>query len=192
MDMRTTTLAVAAFAIGVALLVLWLGHRHDHLIDRLVAEGQLAQGRYLSSTPASSAGDGSIDVAYEVDGVAYRTSMLTGNPQREPVFEAGRIRVPRLGPERPDQVVYLPSDPATARLREDLSKTGVAVYGTAGLFFLCGLVFGAAGLFLLRRGATRPDSRRTAPAMSRRSRMIGFAVVFVSIWAAGLYVMFFL
>ena len=49
-DMRTTTLAAAAFAIAVALLVLWLGYRHDLAINRLVAEGQLAQGRHLSTS----------------------------------------------------------------------------------------------------------------------------------------------
>lgn len=148
--MRGATLGVAAFSIAVALLVLWLGYRHDLTIDRLVAEGQLVQGRFLSSTQPSGDDAGTIDVAYEVDGVTYRTSTLIPSNRTRPVFEAEVIRVPRLGPERVDQVVYLPSDPGTSRLRVDLMKSDAAVYGTAGMFFLCGLVFGAAGLFLLR------------------------------------------
>ena len=77
--------------------------------------------------------------------------MYASRSGREPIFKAEILRVPRLGPERPFQVVYLPSDPATSRLREDLSKAEIAVYGTAGMFMLCGLVFGAVGLFLMRR-----------------------------------------
>ncbi|MGZ8312276.1 MAG: hypothetical protein ACXWUR_09450 [Allosphingosinicella sp.] len=156
-DMRTITLSVAAFAIGIAVLIVWLGARYDRETDRIVAEGRLVQGRFLSQTQGSCSSrdgcdPGTLDVAYEVDGVTYRTSMLV--PVRRgsgPVFEAERIRVPRLGPERPYQVVYLPSDPATSRLREDISKSDAAVYGTAGMFALVGLVFGAMGLFVLRR-----------------------------------------
>jgi hypothetical protein len=151
MGMREATLAAAAFAIGVSLLVLWLGYRHDLTIDRLIAEGRLAQGRYLSSTRPSGDDAGSIEIAYEVDGVTYRTSTLIPSNRTEPIFKAEVIRVPRLGPERPDQVVYLPSDPGTSRMRIDLIKSDIAVCGTAGMFFFAGLVMGAAGLFLLRR-----------------------------------------
>ena len=42
------TLAVAAFAIGIALLIVGLGYRYDRETDRIAAEGRLAQGRYLS------------------------------------------------------------------------------------------------------------------------------------------------
>jgi hypothetical protein len=148
--MRKATLAAAAFCLGVALLVLWLGYRMDRTIDRLVEEGELAQGRFLSRTYGDRDSAGTLDVAYAVNGVTYRTSMTVPYRQTEPVFPAEVIRVPRLGPERPYQVVYLPSDPSTARLRADLSKAPAAVYGTAGMFALAGLVFGAAGLFLLR------------------------------------------
>ena len=149
-DMRKATLSAAAFCLGVALLVLWLGYRMDRTIDRLVAEGELAEGRFLSRTHGDRDSAGSLDVAYAVNGVSYRVSMAVPYRQTDPVFPAGIIRVPRLGPERPYQVVYLPSDPSTARLRADLSKSPAAVYGTAGMFALAGLVFGAAGLFLLR------------------------------------------
>jgi hypothetical protein len=198
LNMRTGTLAAAAFAIGVALLILWLGHRQDLVIDRLVEEGVLAEGRFLSREYGSCSNDSCdsdrIHVAYAAGGVTYRTSMVVSRQGREPVFEAEVIRVPRLGPERPLQVVYLASAPATARLREDLSKSAVAVYGTAGMFLLVGLVFGAAGLFLLRPRAARADAGpvRTGPALSQRAQLIGFAVVFVGIWAAGLYLIFFL
>jgi hypothetical protein len=148
--MRKATLAAAACCIGVALLVLWLGYRTDRTIDRLVAEGELAQGRFLSRTYGDRDSAGSLDVAYAVGGVSYRVSMVVPYRQNDPVFPAEVIRVPRLGPERSYQVVYLPSDPSTARLRADLSKSPGAVYGTAGLFALAGLVLGAAGLFLLR------------------------------------------
>ena len=151
---RGVALTAAAVAIGVALLVLWFGYRHDLTVERLVAEGQLAQGRYLSTNYGSCGDDGcdsdTIHVAYQVDGVTYRTSMSASRSGREPIFKAKILPVPRLGPERPYQVVYLPSDPATSRLRADLSKAEIAVYGTAGMFLVCGLVFGAVGLFAMR------------------------------------------
>jgi hypothetical protein len=194
-DMRKATLAVAAFAITVALLILWLGHRQDLVIDRLVEEGLLAQGRFLGREYGSCSDDGCdsdrINVAYAVSGVTYRTSMLVSRQGREAVFEPEILRVPRLGPERPFQVVYLSSAPATSRLREDLSKSGIAVYGTAGMFLLAGLVFGGAGLFLLRPRAADARPSVAVRIVSRRAQMIGFAIVFVGIWAAGLYVMFF-
>ena len=85
-----------------------------------------------------------------VDGVTYRTSMLVPVTRGEgPVFEDEKIRVPRLGPERPYQVVYLPSDPAVSRVRVDISKIPAAIYGTAGMFALVGLVFVAFGLFVM-------------------------------------------
>ena len=85
--------------------------------------------------------------------------------------------MPRLGPERPYQLVYLPSDPATARLREDLSKSAAAVCRTAGMFLLCGLVFGAAGLFLLRR----PD----ALVMKRKASISRGSVVLLHVARVG-------
>jgi hypothetical protein len=150
-DMRMAPLAAAAFAIGIALLVLWLGHRHDRLIDRLVAEGELAQGRFLSQTQGDRDSAGTLDVAYTVNGVGYRTSTSIPYSHSEPLFPAEAIRIPRLGPERAYQVVYLPSDPSTARLRADMTKSAAAVYGTAGMFALAGLVFGGVGLLMLRR-----------------------------------------
>jgi hypothetical protein len=77
--------------------------------------------------------------------------MVVGRINRsEAMFKPDLIQVSRLGPERPHQVVYVPSDPSRSRLRADLTHSDIAVYGTAGMFLLCGLVFGAAGLFLLR------------------------------------------
>ena len=153
--MREITLVVAAFAILVALLIVWLGARYDRETDRIVAEGRLAEGEFLSREYGSCNDDGCdsdrINVADRVNGVTYRTSMVVTSANRSgPIFEADLIRVPRLGPERPLQVVYLPSDPSRSRLRADLTHSDIAVYGTAGMFLLCGLVFGAAGLLLLR------------------------------------------
>ena len=90
-DVRKATLAATAFAIGVAVLVLWLGHRHDLTIDRLVAEGQVAQGRFLHREYGSCSDDGCdsdrIHVAYQVGGVTYRTSMVVSRQGREPIFK---------------------------------------------------------------------------------------------------------
>lgn len=157
LGMRGITLAAAAFAISVALLIVWLGHRHDLETDRIVEEGRLAQGAFLHREyGACSSGSGCdsdrVHVAYRVGDVAYRTSMVVSRSNSSgPLFEAELIRVPRLGPERPYQVVYLPSDPSRSRLRADLRKSDVAVYGTAGMFLFIGLVFGAFGLFVLKR-----------------------------------------
>jgi len=153
--LREITLAGAGFAILVALLIVWLGYRYDLETDRIVAEGRLAQGEYLYREYGSCSDDGCdsdrIHVAYRVAGVTYRTQMVVSSRTRSgPIFKAERIRVPRLGPERPFQVLYLPSDPSRSRLRADLSHSDIAVYGTAGMFLLAGLVFGAAGWFLLR------------------------------------------
>ena len=162
LGMRGITLAVAAVALLVALLIVWLGYRYDLETDRIIAEGRLAQGEFLyreyGSCTDDSCDSDRIHVAYRVAGVTYRTSMVVGRVNRsEPMFKPELIRVPRLGPERPHQVVYLPSDPSQSRLREDLSHSDIAVYGTAGMFLLCGLVFGAAGLFLLREPGRRKN-----------------------------------
>ena len=153
--MRYVALGAGALGISVALLILWLGARYDRETDRLAAEGQLAQGvyagtRYDSSENIRDNRYSTIDVDYEVDGVRYRTSMIGGSSRgTEPVFKPERIRVPRLGPERPFQVIYLPSDPRVARVREDMSKSDIAIYGSAGLFGFIGLVFGLVGLFVI-------------------------------------------
>ena len=158
LGMRGIAIAACAFAILIALLVLWLGGRHDRETDRIVAEGRVAQGWFLSQTQGScSSSDGcdpgTLEVGYAVEGVIYRTSMLVPVTRGDgPLFEDEKIRVPRLGPERPYQVVYLPSDPATSRMRVDISRNPAAIYGTAGMFGLVGLVFVAFGLFVLRRG----------------------------------------
>lgn len=151
---REAALSAASFAILVSLLILWLGHRHDLEVDRLVAEGKLAQGEYLS-TEYGSASRGRSDlytVRYRVDGVEYRTSAPgRTSSETEPIFEAELIRIPRLGPEKWYQVVYLPTDPSVSRLRADMKKSTVAAYGAAGMFMLIGLVFGAMGLFVIRK-----------------------------------------
>lgn len=154
---RRVFLGAAAFAACVAAVILWLGYRHDAGIDRIVAEGRLAEGEFLSyDTQTCSDGGGScynqINVAYIVDGTTYRSSMLVRGSERSgPIFEQEAIRLPRLGEERPYQVVYLPSDPSVARMRTDLRKSDVAVYGTAGFFSVIALVFGAVGFFAFRR-----------------------------------------
>ena len=108
--------------------------------DGLVHISELSGDRVASVEEAVNVGDKvqvstlGVRKSYEVAGVAYRTSMLLPESGREPIFKAEAIRVPRHGPERAYQVVYLPSDPATARLRADLIKSEIAVYGTAGMF----------------------------------------------------------
>lgn len=154
---RRVFLGAAAFAACVAAVILWLGYRHDAGIDRIVAEGRLAEGEFLrESTETCTRGNASscyrrVDVAYMVDGTRYETSMTVRGSGPEPIFEQEAIRLPRLGAERPYQVVYLPSDPSVARMRADLQKSDVAVYGTAGFFSVIALVFGAVGFFAFRR-----------------------------------------
>jgi len=157
MDMRRTSLLVAAITLGIALLILWLGYRHDREVDLLISEGQLVQGRQLYREFGSCSGRNGCDpdlvhVAYDVDGTTYRTSMpADSSREREPLFDQALIEVPALGPQQPFQVIYLPADPEVSRVRADLRKSDVAVYGTAGMFGLIGLVAGWMGLFVLRR-----------------------------------------
>ena len=155
---REMALGASAFALLVALLIVWLGARYDRETQRVIEEGRLAEGRFLyrdygscSRSNNRSCDSDTIHVAYDVEGITYRTSMSASRSGQDPVFEDEVIRVPRFGPERPFQVIYLPGDPATSRLREDLKTNPVAVYGTAGMFAFIGLVFGAIGLFVLRR-----------------------------------------
>jgi hypothetical protein len=143
---RHAAFGASVFAIGLALLILWLGHRSDQEIDRLVAEGQLAQGR-----PSDAYDDDA--VLFSVNGAEYRTYYMSeGSGDSEALFQPKRVVMPRLGPEAHLQVVYLPSDPSIARVRDDMSKSGPAIYGTAGMFGLIGLVFGFVGMFVLGRG----------------------------------------
>lgn len=148
---RQAALSASAFGIGVALLILWLGYRHDLEIDRLVAEGQLAEGEYIDTHYGSRA-DGSADRArfrFTVKGVKYWASAGGGSSSAsKPLFEPELIRLPRLGPEGRSQIVYLPSDPSVSRLRDDMKKAYVTAYAAAGMFMLIGLVFGAVGLFV--------------------------------------------
>jgi hypothetical protein len=154
---RRVFLGAAAFAACVAAVILWLGYRHDAGIDRIVAEGRLAEGEFLRESAETCTRENvsscyrQIDVAYVVDGARYETSMTVRGSGPEPIFDQEVIRVPRLGEERPWQVLYLPSDPSVARMRADLLKSDVAVYGTAGAFSVIAIVFGAVGLFAFRR-----------------------------------------
>jgi hypothetical protein len=154
---RRVFLGAAAFAACVAAVILWLGYRHDAGVDRIIAEGRLAEGAFLGeSTETCTRGSSSscyrrVDVAYAVNGTRYETSMTVRGSGPEPIFEQEVIRVPRLGDERPWQVVYLPSDPSVARMRADLQKSDVAVYGTAGFFSVIAFVFGAVGIFAFRK-----------------------------------------
>jgi hypothetical protein len=137
--------AAAAFAVGIALLILWLGHRSDQKIERLAAEGQLAQGRLSDGFDDDA-------VMFSVNGAEYQTSFMSdGSGGSDALFQSERVVIPRLGPEAHLQVVYLPSDPSVARLRDEMTKSDAAVYGTAGVFGLIGLVFGFVAMFVLRR-----------------------------------------
>lgn len=152
-DPRKIILGAAGFAVAVALLVIFLGYRYDLETDRIVAEGRLAQGAFLRLETGSCSGDEGCEsdrvyVSYQVDGATYQASMFVTRAGRsEAIFRPEIIRVPRLGAERPWQVVYLPSDPSVSRLRADISKSGIAVYGTAGMFLFVALFFAAVAWF---------------------------------------------
>jgi hypothetical protein len=151
---------VSAVTLLVAAGLLWLGFRSAAQVDRLVREGVLAQGteRHRSYDGRNA----TVDIVYAVDGreygitVSYRTR---GSPS---LLDPAPVPMPQLGPEAPLQVVYLPGDPAVARLRDDL-RPGMAVWlAAAGFFGFIGLVFGAVA-FLIRR-----KPRQTAGAPARR------------------------
>lgn len=156
-DPRKIILGTAAFAAAVALLVIFLGYRYDLETDRIVAEGRLAQGDFLRRETGSCSGNEGCEsdqvyVSYQVDGATYQASMFVPRAGRsEAIFRPEVIRIPRLGEERPYQVVYLPSDPSVARLREDISKSDIAVYGTAGMFLFVALFFAAGAWFAFPR-----------------------------------------
>ncbi len=86
LGMREGVLMAAAFAVLVALLIVWLGYRHDLNIDRLVEEGRIVQGEQLDTSygPGSEGGYDEIFVGYEVNGIKYRTSMLHNPSNNEP------------------------------------------------------------------------------------------------------------
>ncbi len=151
---RKILLGAAAFAAAIALLVVFLGYRYDLETDRIIAEGRLAQGEFLRLESGSCSGDDGCEsdrlyVSYEVGGATYQVSMFVTRPGRsEAIFQPEIIHIPRLGAERLHQVVYLPSDPATARLRADISKSDIAIYGTAGMFLFIALFFAAGACFV--------------------------------------------
>ena len=154
---RKVILGAAGLAIAVALLVIFLGYRYDLETDRIVAEGRLAEGEFLRRETGSCSGDDGCEsdriyVSYQVDGTAYQTSMFVTRADRsEAIFQPDIIRIPRLGEERLWQVVYLPDDPSVSRLRADISKSDIAVYGTAGMFLFIALFFAAGACFAFPR-----------------------------------------
>ncbi len=139
--MRHSALAAGMVALSIAALILWLGSRAEREVDRLAAEGEVTRGWTLIDSG---------QIGYAVGGVEYRTFLRTEeDSDSEPIFKPSPVATPRLGPPGEMQVVYLPSDPSVARLREDMSTYLAAIYGAAGLFGLIGLVFLGVGLFLL-------------------------------------------
>jgi len=153
LGMRTVVLAASVGVLGVAALILWLGLSNNRETARLASEGAMVQGEYFDTIYAS--GDDSSDttrVSYRVGGKTYLASMTsTRSGASPPLLKEAVIDVPRLGPKAPLQVVYLPADPAVSRLREDLKDGSLVVYLGAGFFAFIGVIFAAAGIFLLPR-----------------------------------------
>jgi hypothetical protein len=142
---RHAALAGGVSALAIALLMLVLGHRSDRNVERLAAEGRLAQGGYSEAYDDEA-------ITFTVDGTEYRTFFMSEDSADTPaLFKPERVRTPRLGPEAPLQVVYLPSDPSVARMRDDMVRSGMAIYGTAGMFGLIGTLFTIVGIFAMRR-----------------------------------------
>jgi Protein of unknown function (DUF3592) len=140
---RGIVLGASGFAFAVAVLILWLGSASSDTIKQLIAQGQVTQGELVSTSYGSS---DEMLIDYTVNGTTYRlTAFSTPSNRSRPIFDPAPVDVPRLGPAEAWQVVYLPSDPETARLRVDLNPTNMITYIAAGFFALIGLVFGLFG-----------------------------------------------
>jgi hypothetical protein len=157
-DMRASAFVASALGIGAALLIAWFAVSNSAETRRLIAHGVVADGIYDGQRSQSSGGKTCFEnrISYKVASRTYHISGICNATDGQEALDVPEIVVSsRLGPERPDQVVYLPSDPSVARLRSEITLDLVPYYGTGGMFLLIGLVFGFAGLVLLK-----PRSRK--------------------------------
>lgn len=147
--MRGIVFGASGVALSVAALILWLGLATSDTIKQLIAEGQVAEGRLITTRYGSS---DEMMIGYTVGGTSYRlTAFTTPSNRSKPIFDPAPVDIPRLGPVEPLQVVYLPSDPEIARLRADLNPTNMITFMAASFFALIGLVFGLFGWRVLGR-----------------------------------------
>lgn len=155
MSMRVIAFSAGLFALLIAGLILWLGLASTRGVERLIAEGQIVQGEFVNQTTDHNRGSDIWHVKYRVGDKDYSvTSRVRHSGRSAPLIDDTPAPMPQFGPEEPLQVVYLPSDPAIARLRSDLSTDNLPYYLASGFLALIGLAMVAAARFLL------PKSRR--------------------------------
>ena len=120
--MRPIALTLSAIALIVAVVILVAGFRANAEVDRLIARGRVVQGTFgMPDTTNSENTCDRVDYVVEARHYTLAAECSSNNDQR-PIVPETIVAVPRLGPEKPGQVVYLPGDPAVARLRDELFR----------------------------------------------------------------------
>lgn len=151
-NLRHCAFLASALALVGAVLVLWGGLSSNAQARHLIADGRLVQGTELRQD--SSSDDDSTCftriIGYVVNGKHYTTeSECVRSNSSGPVIEETVVALPRLGPEDVDQIVYLPSDPSVAHLRDELTLDMFPYYAGGGFCGLFGLIFGLVAWKLL-------------------------------------------
>jgi hypothetical protein len=150
---------IRRFALGLAVVVLafaalnfWGAWREYSLTSSLRSRGEVTNSRLVrtnsSTTPRSGGNSSSSHYGvwqYTVAGKSYEVIDQGNHYSGAPVKEA------RLGPEAPDQIVYLPDNPARARLRSQLEPEYFDLLGGGLALSLAGFVL----IWFARRGGKR-------------------------------------
>jgi hypothetical protein len=150
-DARTLTLAAAAVAGAIALTLTVVAWRDIQRATELRERGIVTTGKLIrqESTTSSDSGPGVSTHygvwSYSVNGRHYEI-WSRGNQYR-PTPEA----LPRLGPIRDGQIVYLMDDPAVARLRTEIAADTFGPLAGGSFFLVISPVFAGCGFFLLKR-----------------------------------------
>lgn len=132
----------------VAGLILRLGLASTRAAERLIAEGEVTTGDVIGVYSTDSHKTDQIQVQYRVGDKDYRLyALVDKRTGARPVIEKRAVPVPRLGPNDPLHVVYLPSDPGIAQMRRDLSTDNLTYYIAAGYCALLGILCHLAAIF---------------------------------------------
>jgi len=174
-NFRASAFLGSALGFAAALLIAGFAIYNNVKTHRLVDTGQVAEGTVVDRQSSNSGSDNRGGdtcfyniVSYKVAGKAYQLDGGCHSDLRQPLHVPTIVDIPRLGPERPDQVVYLPSDPEVAKLRSEITFDLIPDYGTGGLFLLIGVVFGWFGLVVLKPKTAPKRRRRTKTGAAKR------------------------